>query len=215
MVDVSHMAQAMNGMREAFARMEGALNRVCEQLAESMPHPDECHGEVRYAERRAEPFRHTDRDGDTLEVAPVYDGPEGTLYVHLAEGKTAHLSQTAVNELAQYLDRYRTDIPKVVANPDASAREHWCGKSHDHAAHIHGKHEVLRCLGSSQGYYGEADDTDAVRTGQPPSHLIGALCAGHFPDRAADKTGCNCFREVHGALGCTVPGSPCERRGGR
>lgn len=170
MVDVSHMAQAMNGMREAFARMEGALNRMCEQLAESMPHPDECHGEVCYAGEKAEPFSHTDRDGDTVQVAPVYDGPEGTMYVHLAEGKTAHLSQTAVNELAQYLDRYRTDVPQ---------------------------------------------EPEADRTGQPPSRLIGALCAGHFPDRTADKTGCDCFREVHGALGCTVTGCPCERRGGR
>jgi hypothetical protein len=162
MVDVSHVAQAMNGMREAFTRMEGALNRVCEQLAESMP--------KRHPVKEAVPFTHSDWDGDTILVGQVYDGPEGALYVHLAEGKTVHLSPTAVNELAQYLDRYRTDVPQ---------------------------------------------DPDAVRTGQPPSHLIGALCAGHFPDRAADKTGCNCFREVHGALGCTVAGCPCERRGGR
>jgi len=168
MIDVSHVVQTMNGMRESFTRMQDALNRVCEQLAESMPkpHPTDV--------VEAEPFTHTDPDGDTILVAPVNGAPKGTVYVHLADGPTAHLSQTAVNELAQYLDRYRTDDVEDVA-----------------------------------------DDIDAVRTGQPPSHLIGALCAGHFPDRAADKTGCDCFREVHGALGCTVPGCPCERRGGR
>jgi hypothetical protein len=169
MVDVSHVVQAMNGMREAFTRMEGALNRVCEQLAESMPKPHPV-GE------KVEPFSHTDPDGDTLEVAPVYPEPTpcAVLYAHKVGGGTVIFDQTAVNELAQYLDRYRTDDVEDVA-----------------------------------------DDIDAVRTGQPPSHLIGALCAGHFPDRAADKTGCDCFREVHGALGCTVPGCPCERRGGR
>ena len=52
MVDVSHVVQAMNGMREAFTRMEGALNRVCEQLAESMPKPHPVWEKV-------EPFSHT------------------------------------------------------------------------------------------------------------------------------------------------------------
>ena len=196
MVDVSHVAQAMNGMRESFARMEGALNRVCEQLAESMPHPDECHGEVCYAERRAEPFRHTDRDGDTLEVAPVHPGASdyGFLYAHKVGAGTVIFDQTAVNELAQYLDRYRTDVPCTGLGVN-----YGCAGTQNHGG---------LCAE-------EADDIGAGRCGRPPSHLIGALCAGHFPDRAADKTGCNCFREVHGALGCTVPGCPCERRGGR
>lgn len=168
MVDVSHMAQAMNGMREAFARMEGALNRVCEQLAESMPkqHP------VEKAETKQ--FEYTDVDGDFVQVGHLDGAYDETRVIRVntqdESGSTVHLSQTAVNELAQYLDRYRTDVPR---------------------------------------------EPEADRIGQPPSHLIDTLCAGHFPDRAADKTGCDHFREVHGALGCTVAGCPCERRGGR
>lgn len=79
----------------------------------------------------AEPdrFEHTDDDGDSVAVAVT---PISRFVLELDTSTTAeiYLDQDAVNRLAQYLDRHRTDGPKVPVSPVRNPCEH-CG----HAPH--------------------------------------------------------------------------------
>lgn len=67
-----------------------------------------------------ERFEHRDIDNDRVLVYP-HDYPEfqSVLMVE-TDGDSVRLSQDAVNGLAQYLDRYRTDIPcpEIVGIPE-------------------------------------------------------------------------------------------------
>lgn len=58
-----------------------------------------------------EKFTHTDDHGDGLVVGPMnyYRARYGVLFAEFTEDPSVHLDQDAVNRLAQYLDRYRTD----------------------------------------------------------------------------------------------------------
>lgn len=58
-----------------------------------------------------EKFTHTDGHGDGLVVGPMnyYRARYGVLFAEFTEDPSVHLDQDAVNRLAQYLDRYRTD----------------------------------------------------------------------------------------------------------
>lgn len=99
-------------------------------------------------------FEYRDAEGDRLILGK---NQHGAMVVQLVEDMPVHLDQDAVNRLARYLDRHRTDMTDT-REPDAPA-EHWCGSDSDHAEHVSQAQGVpLRCLGAYAGRYGLSPD---------------------------------------------------------
>lgn len=116
-------------------------------------------------------FSYRDPDGDLVGVFP-HPNPDDSrvLRVATSDDKNATTSQTdlsqdAVNRLAQYIDRHRTDTPKAGVNPglvcagfkQTGADRSGCAHLRsDHGAHDHAHDETgsLRCQGSRGGVYG-------------------------------------------------------------
>lgn len=82
-------------------------------------------------------FEHTDDHGDSVGVAV---SPVSRFVLELDTSTTAeiYLDQGAVNRLAQYLDRHRTDGPKVPVNVRG-----WTGP--DDPNRCRGDYEGFRC----------------------------------------------------------------------
>lgn len=118
------LVKAMEALAEA-ARNAGLAARVV-----SLPEPA---AGVLPAEQ-PERFEHVDIDGDRVLVYP-HDYPEfqSVLMVETeANTNAVRLSQEAVNRLAQYLDRYRTDMPCPLPCRGNSMREECAGtRGHD------------------------------------------------------------------------------------
>lgn len=127
------LSQALRVMSDAVREALSGMRLV----SESADEPDQ--------------FEHIDDEGDSFAVGP---NQHGSFMVNPGEnGMPVRLDQDAVNRLARYLDRHRTDLPKPVANPDPM--DHWCGRNSDHTAHLYGRDDTeLSCSGSREGAYG-------------------------------------------------------------
>jgi hypothetical protein len=241
---------AIQIMRQGVDMLGRALSRVTTELAESLP--------TDRPENSAEPgeFQHEDQDGDFLRFSERSDGSlRASINERHDDDANLHavdLGQETVNQLTQYLDRYRTDTPcsfpadfqcagmrghDGLCDPDADDMDTpldacpWsirdmtpgtvehkdCEKPAGHQLHRAGERSWLE---STSGAYDRRElpgglEHDANAEERQHTRDVRALCAGHFPDRPDDSTGCHHFRVNHGALGCTAPWCPCERRGGR
>ncbi len=100
-------------------------------------------------------FEHIDDDGDLVSIGVNH---RGVMVVSPGDaGMPVRLDQDAVNRLARYLDRHRTDQVDT-REPDSPA-EHWCGSDSDHAEHVSRAQGVpLKCLGTYAGRYGLSPD---------------------------------------------------------
>lgn len=86
-------------------------------------------------------FEYRDAEGDRLILGK---NQHGAMVVQLVEDMPVHLDQDAVNRLARYLDRHRTDMTDT-REPDAPA-EHGCGSDSDHAEHVSQAQGVPLCV---------------------------------------------------------------------
>lgn len=142
------MERVCSNLMTAISQLAEAAKLASDRLRDSLPEPVET--------EQPERFEHRDIDGDRVLVYPHdYPGFESVLMVETDSDPGVRLSQAAVNRLAQYLDRYRTDQQDC----DAPVREHWCGSDSDHAEHTHGRQDnPARCLGCYRGHYGVTKD---------------------------------------------------------
>lgn len=106
------LVKAMEALAEA-ARNAGLAARV---VKTERPEPVKA--------GQSDQFECVDRDGDHMSVVPGPLDGEHSLSMRGTTG--AYLNQDAVNGLAQYLDRYRTDQPKAVAAPDVDLNAFYC-----------------------------------------------------------------------------------------
>jgi hypothetical protein len=114
------------------------------------------------------------------------------------------------------LNAHRCDCawpPDALKDEPTEHGERWCGQDQDHAAHQ--RRNGGSCLGAKDGVYGtgEAKSIRATRPEAPKD--TGVICAGYRSGAGACQAGCSHRQDAHGALGCTLLGCPCERRGGR
>lgn len=187
-----------------------------------------------------EMFTHTDDYGDTV----VFDrtGRSGRFMVETTEDHEVVLDQDAVNRLAQYLDRHRTDLNVMTDATGTEVIRESVGPSADEGrcpwAFLYGKRagkpyeSYVRCRyvkghGDSTHSSGNvrflSDNPQAFRVDQskrpnPSSAADGndlsEPCAGHSPDGPPDLRGCGHRKGGHGVAGCMTLGCPCERRNG-
>lgn len=98
------MERVCSNLMTAISQLAEAAKLASDRLRDSLPEPVET--------EQPERFEHRDIDGDRVLVYPHdYPGFESVLMVETDSDPGVRLSQDAVNRLAQYLDRYRTDGP--------------------------------------------------------------------------------------------------------
>lgn len=106
--------QLRQDMNRALSALAKAAQHAGELIAAYVPKPEPVKA------KQPDRFEYRDSDGDRVLVYP-HDYPEfeSVLMVE-TDADSVRLSQDAVNGLAQYLDRYRTDVPcpKIVGIPE-------------------------------------------------------------------------------------------------
>lgn len=169
----------------ALAVLAETARHAGEMIAQSLPGDAE----------QPEQFEHTDEDGDTV-VMGEHHLP-GWLRASVND-RVVHLSPEAVNGLARYLDRYRTDTP-CPGKPGELRFEDQCAGIQHHDGPC---------------------SPDADMIGAPTVDLDQFYCAGYDSEQPPRKSGCGHPRQAHGSLGCNISHGdatqcPCERRGGQ
>lgn len=176
------LSQALRVMSDAVREALSGMRLV----SESADEPDQ--------------FEHIDDEGDSFAVGP---NQHGSFMVNPGEnGMPVRLDQDAVNRLARYLDRHRTDQVDT-REPDSPA-EHWCGSDSDHAEHVSQAQGVpLKCLGAHGGRYGLSPDhlPKPVANPDPMDHWCGRNSdhTAHLYGR--DDTELSCSGSREGAYG--------------
>lgn len=133
------LRELMTNFVQGFEAMGEAARKALEGLELTTPPADELYV-----------FEHTDEDGDSLAIGP---NQHGQMMAEALNSMPVRLDQDAVNRLARYLDRHRTDQVDT-REPDSPA-EHWCGRNGDHAAHDYDRDgAALHCQGVSGEKYG-------------------------------------------------------------
>lgn len=97
-------AYELRELMENFVQGFGAMGEAARKALEGL----ELTGQPVPKQPEPDRFKHTDGVGDRLSVGP---NQYGVLVVSQDDDMPVHLDQDAVNRLAQYLDRHRTDTP--------------------------------------------------------------------------------------------------------